>query len=58
MGVCRVSVRETKLSFGEGSGVAHFLQNWESEVFSVLHFGHFMVTAVPFYQVWVKLIKE
>ncbi len=35
VGASRVSV--TGISFWEGSGVAHFLQNSESEVFSVLH---------------------
>ncbi len=30
----------TGISFWEGSGVAQFLQNSESEVFSVLHLGH------------------
>jgi hypothetical protein len=39
-GVSMVSV--TGSSFEEGSGVAHFLQNSESEVFSVLHLGHFI----------------
>ncbi|MBA7634903.1 hypothetical protein ES703_42502 [subsurface metagenome] len=43
-GVSRVSV--TGISFEEGSGVAHFLQNSESEVFSALHLGHF-ISIVP-----------
>jgi uncharacterized cupin superfamily protein len=40
VGVSRVFVGEAGISFEEGSGVAHFLQNSESEVFSVLHLGH------------------
>ncbi len=34
------SVLVTGISFEGGSGVAHFLQNSESEVFSALHLGH------------------
>jgi len=40
VGVSRVSV--TGISFEKGSGVAHSLQNLESEGLSVWHWGHFM----------------
>jgi uncharacterized cupin superfamily protein len=48
VGISRVFVGVTGVSFEEGSGVAHFLQNSESEVFSVLHLGHF-IPSVPLY---------
>ena len=44
-GVSRVLV--TGIFFEEGSGVAQFLQNWESRVFSVLHLGHFAPIIFP-----------
>ncbi len=33
-----------EICFWEGSGAAHFLQNRESEVLSVLHSGHLILT--------------
>ena len=38
----------TGISLEDGRGVAHFSQNSESEVFSVLHLGHF-IPSVPLY---------
>jgi uncharacterized cupin superfamily protein len=40
LGVSRVFVGEAGISSDEGRWVAHFLQNSESAVFSVLHLGH------------------
>ncbi|MBA7684733.1 hypothetical protein ES703_93141 [subsurface metagenome] len=40
VGVSRVFVAE--ISSGQGRGVAHSLQNLESEGFSELHLGHFI----------------
>jgi hypothetical protein len=65
MGVLRAFVGTAEISSDEGRGVAHFLQNSESEVFSVLHLGH-STPIVPFsllgkriaiYEERVKLIS-
>jgi len=48
MGILRAFVGIAEISSDEGRGVAHFLQNSESEVFSVLHLGHF-IPSVPLY---------
>jgi hypothetical protein len=48
MGVLRAFVGTAEISSDEGRGVAHFLQNSESEVFSVLHLGHY-TPIVPLY---------
>jgi hypothetical protein len=42
-----VSVGIGEVSSEEGSGVAHSLQNLESEGFSVLHFGHLLSMIRP-----------
>jgi len=45
-GIGRVAVVETDISSEGGSGVVHSLQYLESEGFSVLHLGHFIVPTV------------
>ena len=54
VGVSRVS--ETGISLDEGSGVAHSLQNLESEGLSVSHLGHF-VTHHSYLLVWRRDIN-
>lgn len=50
----------TEISPAKGRGVAHFLQNCESEVFSVSHFGHLIDMLYPYIPVLSqrKTIKE
>ena len=46
-GAWMVSVGIGGSSSDKGSGVAHSLQNLESEGFSVLHFGHLLYMIYP-----------
>jgi hypothetical protein len=40
------------------SAVAQLLQNLAKSVLSDWHFGHLTATADPFYQMWLKVIRE
>ena len=47
LGVSRVFVGEAGISSENGNGVAHSLQNLESEGLSVRHLGHFIIIVFP-----------
>jgi hypothetical protein len=53
-----VSVTSGRMSLEDGSGVPQSAQKREVSGLDKWHFGHLIVTADSYNQVWLKIIKE